>query len=182
VNFLQGDAERSASGLTEFEGALVTELGRRQPCTAYQLRRLFMTSPSRSWSGSAGAVYPAVRRLTEAGLISGEAAGVNRRGGANLQLTSDGERARRAWITDAERAADSGFDPFRTRATLLDTVPAGERAAFADALTAKLQARIEWLERFAAEEDAVSQARAAIDIAQQRYRLAWLADWRKDQG
>lgn len=174
MNFLQADTRTASAGLTEFEGALLAEIARLQPCTAYQLRRTFLTSPSRSWSGSAGAVYPAVRRLTGAGLIAAELAEGDTRGGSRLSLTQAGERARVQWVCDPERAVDSGFDPFRTRATLLESVPAAEREAFLGVLRRQLRARIAWLDRFAADEDAVNQARAAMDAAQQRFRLAWL--------
>ena len=173
VNFLKGEAGETE--LSEFEGCLIAELGRLQPCTAYQLRRSFLASPSQSWSGSAGAVSPAVRRLAADGLIRSETDTANRRGGARLSLTDTGESTRRAWISDAARAADSGFDPFRTRVTLLDSLPADQRAAFIEALREGLERRIAGLEQFVVGKDPVTQARAGIDMAQQRFRLEWLA-------
>ena len=168
--------------LTEFEGALISELQRRQPRSAYQLKALFQGSPSLSFSGSAGAVYPAVRRLTEQGLIRAEAVDADGRGAHRLTLTEAGEAAATDWICDAERASDSGFDPFRTRIGLIEGLPADRRAAFLQALEAALQRRIAWLDAFMVEQDEVGRARAGIDRAQQLYRLAWIADWRARSG
>lgn len=170
------------AALTEFEGALMSELQRRQPCSAYQLKTVFQGSPSLSWSGSAGAVYPAVRRLTDQGLIVAEPVAADRRGALRLSPTPAGEAAATDWVCDAQRAADGGFDPFRTRIALIDALPAERRTAFLAALKAALQARVAWLDVFAEGEDAVGRARAGIDRAQQVYRLAWIADWRARSG
>jgi DNA-binding PadR family transcriptional regulator len=176
---MSAEAATEDSRLTEFEGALLTELQRRQPCTAYQLRAAFQSSPSMSWSGSAGAVYPAVRRLQAEGLIRSVATADDARGARALSLTVAGEAAAADWICDARRAADSGFDPFRTRITLLDGLSPERREAFLDDLTATLHARIAWLDDYMTGQDAVSRARAAIDRAQQEHRLAWIAERRR---
>lgn len=172
---LTAEAAAASARLTEFEGALLSELRRTGPCTAYQLRSGFQNSPSRSWSGSAGAVYPAVRRLQAQGLISSEPAEGDPRGARSLRLTATGEAAVLDWICDPERASDSGFDPFRTRVTLLDTLPRNRREAFLDALRAAIQARIAWLEAFTEGKDEISRGRVAIDLAQQQARLDWIA-------
>ena len=51
--------------LTELEGAVLSVLARRQPLSAYGIRKEFEAAVTRSWSASAGSVYPLVKRLTK---------------------------------------------------------------------------------------------------------------------
>ncbi len=44
----------------------------QQPQSGYDLRKVFETTPMGHYSGSPGAIYPALRRLQERGLIVGE--------------------------------------------------------------------------------------------------------------
>jgi DNA-binding PadR family transcriptional regulator len=46
----------------------------REPRSGYDLRRVFATTPLGHFSSSPGAVYPALERLTEEGLVSGAVA------------------------------------------------------------------------------------------------------------
>ena len=103
--------------LTEFEGAVLCEIGDGDVVTAYRVRRAFETSRSQEWSGSAGAVYPAIRRLIERGHIATESDASDGRGTSRLSLTRQGRAALRAWASDVERAVGPGVDPFRTRAS-----------------------------------------------------------------
>lgn len=45
-----------------------------QPQTGYDLRKIFETTPMGHYSSSPGAIYPALKRLEEQGLIEGEVA------------------------------------------------------------------------------------------------------------
>ena len=79
--------------LTNFEqvllGMLVT-----QPRSGYELKKLFTATPATVYQPSAGALYPALRRLQRRGLLRVEA------------TVSVGRRRRRVWHpTDAGRAA-----------------------------------------------------------------------------
>ena len=112
--------------LTDLEGAVLTEIGHRQNCTAFRVRRAFELSGSAIWRGSAGAVYPAIRRLTERGLISARPID-SRRGGNSLNLSRAGREALSAWTMDLGRAVDVGSDPFRLRAGLWKQLRAAER-------------------------------------------------------
>ena len=51
--------------VTELEGAILSEIQHRGNHTAFQVRRAFQTSPSIEWSGSAGAIYPAIKHLLD---------------------------------------------------------------------------------------------------------------------
>jgi DNA-binding PadR family transcriptional regulator len=125
--------------LTDLEGAILTEIAMRGKDTAYKVRRAFQDSPSVQWRGSAGAVSPAIRRLTAAGLIA-TMPHSKRRGGLALSLTNRGEEALNAWASDIELACGVGLDPFRLRAGVWERLPGKERARLYDLLEARTKA------------------------------------------
>lgn len=120
-------ARKTTAGLTELEGSVLVEIGHRGNQTRFKVRRAFETSPSSSWSGSAGAVYPAIKRLIEAGLIVAGApeTGLRTR---SLSLSSGGKTALEQWFSDVAAACSTGADPFRSRAGLWQTLDPARRA------------------------------------------------------
>lgn len=163
------------SPLTELEGAILSEIQHRGADTAFKIRRAFQNSPSIEWSGSAGAVYPAIRRLTAHGLIAAATA-VSGRRTSILTLTESGGVRLNEWTCDVNRAAGLGLDPFRLRSGLWDHLPAHQRRAGLKALASKIERQIEELAEYRAALDTVEQRRVDLSIALQRSRLAWLAD------
>lgn len=116
--------------LTDLEGATLAVIGRHGPTTSYAVAKNFADSPSEFWSGSAGSVYPLIKRLEERGYLSCEKNPEDKRGRTDYSLTAEGRVALKQWLLDAKRAAGIGFDPLRTRVVYLDMVTAKERAAF----------------------------------------------------
>jgi DNA-binding PadR family transcriptional regulator len=112
--------------LSELEGAILTEIGHRGNDTSFKVRRAFERSPSSSWSGSAGAVYPAIKRLIASGLIDAQATGSGR-GTRMLSVTPKGRAALQDWCVDPIAACALGADPFRLRAGLWAAMPAEAR-------------------------------------------------------
>ena len=55
--------------LSELEYVVLGVVRQEAPCTPYVIRQVFAHSPSSYWSGSAGAIYPLVRRLERRGLL-----------------------------------------------------------------------------------------------------------------
>lgn len=165
---------KDSKGVTELDGAILAEIGRHAPCTAYRMRQGFQASRSTEWSASTGAVYPALRRLRRAGLVDAAPA-ADRRGGEAMSLSAAGRRALAAWLADAERASSPGLDPFRTRAGYWAALGADERAALAPELEAGVLARIAALEAAGEPEDAVERTWRAYELALQAARLAWLS-------
>ena len=166
--------KKSHSTLTEFEGALLTEIRRRGRCTAYEVRRGFETSRSFEWSGSSGAVYPAIKRLTERGLVEAEAAAGDARGTQRLRLSRQGATTLRTWAVDTERAVGPGLDPFRIRSSEWEALPAAKRRAHLRKLKQELVARVTELEHALEAEGQASTSRIELDLALQRSRLEWL--------
>lgn len=163
--------ELRAGALTELEGAVLAVVRREGPCTPYRVRQDFIKSRSREWSGSAGAVYPALQRLEAAGLVAAEEIG-DARHSVLYALTKPGKAALRDWISDAEAASGSGLDPFRCRADLFDTLAPGRRALFVRDLTARLQKKCEALKRVI--EAGPEPLAAELEFELHRTRLRWL--------
>ncbi len=159
--------------LTELEGAILSEIHHRGAETAFKVRKAFLSSPSLEWSGSSGAVYPAIRRLTTQGLIHGEAQNSARKG-SNLSLTARGVAVLNGWICDLDRAAGLGLDPFRLRSGLWDELPAAVRLKQLAGLLTVLKTDIAGLETYGAGLDRVERRRVDLSIAQQKARAVWV--------
>ena len=72
----------------------------QKPSSGYDLRKVFSSTSMRTYSDSPGAIYPALRRLEQAGLIRGaieEGSGLRRR--QVFRLTSTGISELKKWIT-----------------------------------------------------------------------------------
>ncbi|MBP6014226.1 MAG: helix-turn-helix transcriptional regulator [Alphaproteobacteria bacterium] len=166
---------KSRATLTELEGAILGVLIRAQSATAYRVRQVFQASRSAEWSGSAGAVYPAMRRLASDGLIKARAQ-EDGRGTQTYTLTAAGRAAHDAWLCDIDRAVGPGLDPFRTRAPLWPTLPPAARRKLMKALKAEIESRRATLARERDNGDEGDAIAARLHIALLDTRLKWLAD------
>jgi DNA-binding PadR family transcriptional regulator len=163
---------KSRDGLTELEGAILGVLRRSRGLSAYAVRQVFLVSLSAEWSGSAGAVYPAIARMKTARLIAGRAQ-KDARGTVTYALTAAGIAAHDAWLCDVERAAGPGSDPFRTRAALWRELALAKRRALMKALRAEIERRRDALTAKTADDsgDAITDE---LLLAQLELRLRWL--------
>jgi DNA-binding PadR family transcriptional regulator len=125
-------------------GFALLGLAHQEPRTGYGLRKVFETSPMGRFSSSPGSIYPALRKLEEAGLIEARETGAK----AFYFLTPKGKRTLFAWLGKPVGAHDYDRDP---DAVLL-------RFAFLDMLS-EPAATIAFLDSF---ERAVGENLAAI--------------------
>ncbi len=116
--------------LTNLEGAAMAEIASRGAATSYAIAQVFARSPSEYWSGSAGAVYPLIKRLAVRGLLEPSAAAAGKRQRLDYQITGAGRAALEEWLLDAQSAAGMGFDPLRTRLGHLHLVSPEQRREF----------------------------------------------------
>jgi len=162
------------SGLTELEGAVLSEIHHRGALTAFRVRKAFQDSPSIEWSGSSGAVYPAIRRMTESGLIQeklmAQARKVN-----HLSLTQAGIDSLNQWIVAPRRAASVGLDPFRLRAGLWPHLSPELRKEGLQRVKGEIESEIEHLRAYLETLDLVERKRVELSIILQETRLQWLA-------
>jgi PadR family transcriptional regulator AphA len=74
-------------------------LGRR---TGYEIKSLVDVSTRFFWAASYGQIYPELNRLEKLGLIEGERDDSDGRRRKAYELTEDGERALREWLTSTD--------------------------------------------------------------------------------
>jgi DNA-binding PadR family transcriptional regulator len=130
--------------VTELEGCVLGLVWEQGPCTAYALRREFLTSPSPQWSGSAGAIYPLVARLERQGLIRSIEQATGKRRGKGYLLTKSGFDHFARWLGPPLSPQTIGvpMDPLRTRVRFLEALPLAERESFLQEAEAMLRAEI----------------------------------------
>lgn len=164
----------STDSLTEFEGSVLAVVRRLGDCTPYQVRRAFEESPSREWSGSSGAVYPAIKRLLGRGFLAEERSAGDKRGTKKVSLTKTGSTVLVGWAVDIGMAISPGLDPFRARSPEWQVLSAPRRKAHMKKLERALNERIAELRAASRGENGEAQTMLELDLALQQSRLNWL--------
>jgi DNA-binding PadR family transcriptional regulator len=170
--------KRSWSELECFVLGLVWQLG---PASAYGIRTHMQKSPSTQWSGSAGAIYPLLRRLARRGLVAGRPEQVGRRGRVRYQVTAAGRRVLKAWVGPpfSPDVITVSYDPLRSRARFLAALAPAQRRCWvkaAEEALSEVEARVRrWHELHAGAGDAflgTLSRHAELDVAARR---EWLS-------
>lgn len=173
--------KRSWSELECFALGLVWQLG---PASAYDIRTHMQKSPSTQWSGSAGAIYPLIRRLARRGLLSGKRERVGRRGRVRYHITPAGLRVLKAWVGPpfSPDAITVSYDPLRSRARFLAALAPAQRTkwlAAADEALDRVEERVLlWHELHAGRGDEFMAAltqHGELDVAARRQWLKSVA-------
>jgi DNA-binding PadR family transcriptional regulator len=168
--------------LSELEGAVLGMVWVRAPCTPYRVRQFFLRSPSPHWSGSAGAVYPLLDRLTRRRLLAFQTRFTGRRSGREYRLTRRGLEELRRWIAGgiSERTAGVPVDPLRVRIRFLGSLSLNQRNAFLKEARRKVGAHLRTVERDCrarrAAGDTFSYLTARGALLALRARIAWLRE------
>jgi DNA-binding PadR family transcriptional regulator len=121
-----------AGRLTDLESCVLAIVGRAGACTAYAVRKSLGRSLSSYWSGSAGAIYPLLDKLSRSGWLTFEEQPFGKRRRRSYRLSAKGRRQLRRWLmapVPAEAAAHT-HDPLRVRVFFLGMIPAEQRRAF----------------------------------------------------
>ncbi len=167
---------------TELESAVLGVLWRDGPCTAYAIRQHFRESPAPRWSGSAGAIYPLVRRLESRGLVRSKQSARGQRRQQDYQITRRGLASFRQWLRASSGPSDATLihDPLRTRMLFLAALPQDQARSFvSDAVDAlrrdALQAKEDCRKR-ASDECPFSRLAARNALLLTRARLRWLME------
>ena len=151
------------------------------PCTAYRIHQTFLESPSLFFSGSAGAIYPVVKRMKSRGLVIAKTSWTGNRRSELLTLSRDGRTAFDSWMNDYDLAADPGFDPVRARLSVFPDAGNGEALiGFLERLLLALQARLEAIESVSGDEfDRPSMLRRTqhLERAALRAKCAVIREW-----
>ena len=171
---------RNPTTLTELEGCTLGLIWAIGSCTAYAVRAEFLHSPSVHWSGSAGAIYPLIRRLRARGLVAARAARQGARRATEYSLTAKGESALKSWISGTLEpwVVAIPMDPLRVRLRFAGILSASDRrrlvSAAADAVRPQVDDAHAFIERHRDDPAAYWLGRGALHAA--RARLAWLEE------
>ncbi len=169
---------------SELEAVVLGLIWTEGPCTAYAVRRIVKDSLSTQWSGSAGAVYPAVARLEERGLIRSRAQATGKRQSLALEPTAKGKRALASWLGPPVDAGALGIpaDPLRVRLRFLELLAPERQAEFLSQAITAIKAdtsRIKLdLRKRARDESPFEKAMARGALHATRARLRMLAELR----
>jgi len=159
--------------LTDNEATLLALVARAQPITAYQIAKVYDSSPISNFNTSPGKIYPIIRRLRSAGLLGARPVSGDARGTEQLETTHEGTEALRAWIKEIRPAHLLPEDPLRTKVQSFDLLSCEERIEWISELKLELLKKLEEVERYGAEvtvpnqelvhENAVSTIRRRMD-------------------
>jgi DNA-binding PadR family transcriptional regulator len=70
-----------------------------RPRSGYEIKQLVDSSARFFWTASYGQIYPELKKLEKAGLITGDDTSTGARQRTTFKLTADGKRAAREWIS-----------------------------------------------------------------------------------
>ena len=161
--------------LTELEYVLMAHLKRRRR-TGYELGKALEGLPMGTFSSSPGSIYPALRRLSEAGLIKPRDIPRGKRPRKEFRLTSSGVRRLSAWLN----AAISPEDLLRRPGVLAlrySFLPTGEQKAFLSNYAQAARAGLDLYSTFlsSAREHAVESSIGALELARDQLatHIAW---------
>ena len=130
--------------LSELEGCVLGLVETQGPLTPYAVRKVFLDSASPHWSGSAGAIYPLIRRLEERALLKSEAHRTGSRRSRLYRSTATGRRVLRRWVGPPipDWVVAVPVDSLRTRLSFLVVLSRADRIAFVTNATRMIEAHI----------------------------------------
>src|SRR3954451_20310652 len=179
VDISVGTVELSATG------KVILGMLAARPRSGYELKQLVDTSARFFWAASYGQIYPELKRLEDAGFLTGADASQGNRQRTVFKLTAQGRRAAKEWIESPPQVfelRDEGLlelffagsiEPARAAEI------ARERAASAAATAAELRALQDELDR-EHEAEGAEYSPDAGSLTVLRYGIEmneWIAEW-----
>ena len=117
-------------------------LGRR---TGYDIKQFVDNSTRFFWAASYGQIYPELKKLESAGLISGESDPHGGRRRRAFELTSEGEQVLESWLRDTDVGVELR-DPALLKLFFADSLDPADAAAIARAARERHEAAADALE------------------------------------
>lgn len=150
-----------------------------QPCSGYAVMKKFQESSSTYFSGSAGAIYPLLKRLEASGLVDEERSQAGTRTRRTYSITQKGSDALEAWISAPVPREDVAFlvDLLRARTLFFERLSKPKRRAFVKDAREQLNKRIAEFEDILETNTSLNQfdkVSAYSVIYIDRARLEWL--------
>ncbi len=168
----------TARALTDFEQILLAHIG-QTPSSGYELKRFFRTTPAAVYQPSGGALYPALHRLEQRGLLQAEEATSGRRSRRVYRTTATGRMTTRRWVFEPVDPTSVGRDLglHLMRFVFMERILSPtEVHAFLMTLANALEAFLEGMERYVATNTPPGHhPRLALEhgIAVHRASLSW---------
>lgn len=166
-------------------GKVILGMVAARPRSGYEIKQLVDNSARFFWAASYGQIYPELKKLEKAGLITGGDSSTGARQRTTFEITRDGRRAAHEWIErppEVLEMRDEGLlklffagsiDPTRAAEVAL------ERAAISRAKAAQLRVIAEQIEEAGAPEGAAAEPDAG-SLTVLRYGIEmseWTAQW-----
>ena len=135
---------------TDLENVILGIVAKFGPCTTYTVRRHFEVSPTSYFSASTGSIYPAVRRLEAAGLLSRRADLRGRQRRTMYSITDEGRGVVHAWLAPplGPDALGPPHDPIRIRMYFLSLCTKHEQREFVARTLADLAMRMKEMQSY----------------------------------
>lgn len=150
-----------------------------RPCSGYEIKQMVDASTRFFWAASYGQIYPELRRLTEAGLVTGTDSPTGDRRRTIHRLTAKGREALARWF-------DSPPEVYETRdegllklffASAVAPERAAEIARHRGAHSADIAARLRAIESALAERGTQKPPSAHTVLRFGIELNEWIADW-----
>src|SRR5919197_1627103 len=78
-----------------------------RPRSGYEIKQLVDSSARFFWTASYGQIYPELKKLEKAGLITGDDTSTGARQRTTFKLTAEGKREAREWIAGPPEVLES---------------------------------------------------------------------------
>jgi PadR family transcriptional regulator AphA len=108
-------------------GRVILGMLRLRPHTGYEIKQLVDRSTRFFWAISYGQLYPELRRLEAAGLVTGREDAQNGRRRRAYELTPEGREALRGWLTAPEKPSYELRDEGLLKLFFADVIEPPER-------------------------------------------------------
>jgi DNA-binding PadR family transcriptional regulator len=167
---------KSGNDLSTLSLAILGLISQR-PLTGYDLRKVFLTTPMGHFSSSPGAIYPALKRIEEAGWIRSVAAeGQTRRQRVVYEITARGLKVFKQHLSQPVTQEDVTWrlDQLMLRFALMDGVIGRERIVqFLQEFAGQLDTHVANLRRYVENATSTMPAcgRLALESGIQDYEM-----------
>ena len=127
---------------SELENTLLALLALHPHASGYELHRVIEDSTGHMLSASFSQIYPALKKLHDAGLVEYDLEPIkNRPGKKRYALTAAGEETLQEWLASPVDFS-RGFNPFDLRLAFMPLAPKWVVLQFADSAIAELEAEL----------------------------------------
>lgn len=147
-------------------GKVILGMLRMRPRSGYEIKGFIDDSARFFWSAGYGSIYPELKRLREAGLITGSEDPTGDRRRVVYELTTAGDRALEQWLAAEDGPIELRDEPLLR--TFFSTSP--EEAA--TALESKAAAHADILEKLGAIEPKAASLESPFPLLTLRYGIA----------